>query len=443
MKFIGILLISLIIQNCSFDNKTGIWKNDQNIKDKVETGTYKNFKKLTIKEDTFKDEIALDKNFFFKLSNLVENNTWKDIFYNYNNNYENFKFNGSYQKILKSKKLTKYTLSNFILFKENKLFLSDNNGNIIIYGTNNNKIISKYNFYKKKYKRIKKNLNFLIDEDIIYVADNLGYLYSYNHKINNIKWAKNYKIPFRSNIKILKDKIMVSNQNNTLYFFDKKNGKLLKQIPTEETIIKNHFINNLSTDGRNTLFYLNSYGTLYSVNIDLMKINWFVNLNQNLDLNPSNLFFGNEIVNNDYNVIISSNDNTYVIDIKTGSIIYKINFSTTIKPVINNNYVFFVTKNNLLISLNLKSGKILYSYDINKQIAEFLKIKQKNVQFKNLILLNNQIVIFLKNSYVLVFEIDGRIKEVKKLSSKINTQPIFIDNKMLFVNKKNKLVVFD
>ena len=236
---------------------------------------------------------------------------------------------------------------------------------------------------------------------------------------------------------------MVSNQNNTLYFFDKKNGKLLKQIPTEETIIKNHFINNLSTDGRNTLFYLNSYGTLYSVNIDLMKINWFVNLNQNLDLNPSNLFFGNEIVNNDYNVIISSNDNTYVIDIKTGSIIYKINFSTTIKPVINNNYVFFVTKNNLLISLNLKSGKILYSYDINKQIAEFLKIKQKNVQFKNLILLNNQIVIFLKNSYVLVFEIDGRIKEVKKLSSKINTQPIFIDNKMLFVNKKNKLVVFD
>ena len=31
---------------------------------------------------------------------------------------------------------------------------------------------------------------------------------------------------------------MISNQNNSLFFFNKNNGEILKLIPTEETIIK-------------------------------------------------------------------------------------------------------------------------------------------------------------------------------------------------------------
>ena len=74
----------------------------------------------------------------------------------------------------------------------------------------------KYNFYKKKYKKFKKNLNFIVNNNIIYIADNIGYLYAYNYKFNNVIWAKNYKIPFRSNLKILKGKLIASNQNNKM-----------------------------------------------------------------------------------------------------------------------------------------------------------------------------------------------------------------------------------
>ena len=31
-------------------------------------------------------------------------------------------------------------------------------------------------------------------------------------------WAKNYKIPFRSNLKIYKNKLIAANQNNNLFF---------------------------------------------------------------------------------------------------------------------------------------------------------------------------------------------------------------------------------
>ena len=50
-------------------------------------------------------------------------------------------------------------------------------------------------------------------------SDNLGFIYMHII-IKKIKllWAKNYKIPFRSNIKIYKNKIIIANQNNNIFF---------------------------------------------------------------------------------------------------------------------------------------------------------------------------------------------------------------------------------
>ena len=39
-----------------------------------------------------------------------------------------------------------------------------------------------------------------------------------------------------------------------------------------------------------------------------MKIIWFINLNQSIDINPSNLFMSNEIVNESDKILITSND---------------------------------------------------------------------------------------------------------------------------------------
>ena len=54
-----------------------------------------------------------------------------------------------------------------------------------------------------------------------------------------------------------------------------------------------------------------------------MRINWFINLNQTLDLNPSNLFMGSQLIANKKNIIVSSNRFLYVLDNTNGSIIFK------------------------------------------------------------------------------------------------------------------------
>ena len=36
----------------------------------------------------------------------------------------------------------------------------------------------------------------IVDRIILYVGDNIGYIYALDYKNNKILWAQNYKIPF-------------------------------------------------------------------------------------------------------------------------------------------------------------------------------------------------------------------------------------------------------
>ena len=136
-----------------------------------------------------------------------------------------------------------------------------------------------------------------------------------------------------------------------------------------------------------------------------MKINWFLNLNQTLDLNLSNLFSGSQIINNNRLIVASTDKFTYIIENTTGKIVFKKNFRSIIKPIIISDYLFSITNNNLLVAMNLNNGQIIYSYDINQIIADYLNIKKKKVEFKSFYIVNNDLYILLKNSYFLHFNI--------------------------------------
>ena len=292
MNILKFLFLFIILQHCSFDNKSGIWQNENDIQKK--DSVFKDFKKLSTTKDFFNEKIEIKKNYLIDLSKNIVNKKWNDIYYNNSNNYENFKYENLNKLIFKSKKFSKYNINKYKLYENDNIILGDDGGNLFIFSINEKRIIRKYNFYKNKFKKIKKKINFFVTNNIIFVSDNLGYLYAINYKKDKVIWAKNYKIPFRSNLKLYQNKLIAANQNNDLFFFNKTNGDLIKKIPTEETLVKNEFINNLSIS-KNNLFFLNTYGSLYSININMMSVEWFININQSLDLNPSNLFIGKEI----------------------------------------------------------------------------------------------------------------------------------------------------
>ena len=180
---------------------------------------------------------------------------------------------------------------------------------------------------------------------------------------------------------------------------------------------------------------------MYAVRSDSMQISWFLNLNQSKNFKDKSMFKGSEIIYKNGKVLILSNKFTYVVNSKNGTIIFKKNFSSPIKPIISNNYVFILSKNSLLISFNFINGNIIYSYDINKLIADFLKTEKNEVKPKNVIIANNKLFIFLENSYFLKVGLDGAIEKISKLPDKIVSYPIFINKSLLYLNNKNKISV--
>ena len=438
MKLFYVLLFLFILLGCSFDKKTGIWKNENQLDKKSQN--FKEFK--TIKEDKnrFNEEIELKKNFSFFISKKINNTSWEDIFYNQFNNYDNFSYNEEKNLIFKGKKISKYKLNKRFLYDDGNLILADNRGNLIIFSIKKNKIISKFNFYKKKYRKIIKSLNLVIKENVIYVSDNLGFIYAIDYKNDKILWAKDNKVPFRSNLKIENNKLITTDQNNIIYFFNKNDGNVLKLIPTEETKIKNDFKNNFELNN-SSIFMLNTYGSLYSINKKGNNVEWMVNLNQSLDVNTSNLFNGHQLTSNENYIIVSSQDSTYVINSTNGEIKSKFNIISKIKPLIVNNNLFLISSNNLFICINLKNSEILYSFKVNKKIAEFLEIKEKFAVFDDIILANNKILVLLKSGYLVKFDLMGNLEEIFKLPTKINSNLVFINNSILYLDNKNKLVI--
>ena len=54
------------------------------------------------------------------------------------------------------------------------------------------------------------------------MIDNIGFVYAYEYKKNKIVWARNIKIPFRSNLKIKNNKLIAADESNNIYFLIRK-----------------------------------------------------------------------------------------------------------------------------------------------------------------------------------------------------------------------------
>ncbi len=438
MKILSILIFFLFLLNCSFDDKTGIWQNSNDIS-KKNKNELSDFKKIYTEQKLFNEIIPPENNLQVSLENIKENLTWNDEFYQGSNNLENFDYEDFNKIAFKSKRISKYKIGKKILFDGENAIFTDNKGNIFVYSIVLQKVVLKYNFYKKKFKNIKKKLHIKIEKNKVYVADNLGYLYSLDYEMKKLLWAKNFKIPFRSNVKIIKDKLIFADSDNSIYLINKFNGEKIKSLPTEEALIKNEFINSLAIN-EDTLFYLNTFGSIYSINTNNNNINWFLNINPYSEIATNNLFNSKPLVIKEDRIYISTDRKLYIFDILSGARVSEFPLSSITTPLISKRYLFLITKQDLLVCIDMSKGNIVYSIDIKDEVAKYLNTKKKPINIKTISILNNRLYIFLNNSYYIKFNSNGKLEGINKLKSKIDSDPIFVNGKIIYINNKNRLV---
>ena len=207
-KVLILFILFTLLNNCSFDSKSGIWSDAAKEKKRIlelekEQKEIIEVQKIYTSDKTFHKEVALSKNIVLPkpqnkstwiMSNENNQNYLGNIYLKGINNFFLKKKIGK-DKFFGSKKIT-----SLLVFKNNIIF-SDDKGTIF-HVNERGGIIWKKNIYKKAYKKIYKNLVLSIYKDIIFVADNIGFIYSIDLKDGKIIWIRNYETGMKSNIKV-------------------------------------------------------------------------------------------------------------------------------------------------------------------------------------------------------------------------------------------------
>ena len=117
MKYYDYLIIFFFVFGCSFDNKSGIWKNENIVKNE-NTNNEEEFVNLNeiFEINSFNKTINLDNNFKFNISAPINNIFWHDYYYNNTNNLDNFYYSKLDNEIYKSKKLSRIKIIIFRYF---------------------------------------------------------------------------------------------------------------------------------------------------------------------------------------------------------------------------------------------------------------------------------------------------------------------------------------
>ena len=194
----------------------------------------------------------------------------------------------------------------------------------------------------------------------------------------------------------------------------------------------------------NSLFFLNTSGELYSINYLKQKVNWVLNFKSRSLTEDTNLFLSQPLIIKNNNLIISTNKAVLSYDSITSRRNWIFHVQTIIKPIITSNYIYLVTKQDLLICLNNSTGKVLWSKNIYSLVQD-RKVIKKIGNLYDFKIVNNKINIYSKNGYLLSFNFkNGDLSYLDKISKNgFSSAIFFLNNHMLFINNKYKLIKYN
>ena len=439
-------LIFILLVNCSFDNKTGIWSGSKKEKRRIselekEQKQTKVVDYIYSSKSVYSKEISLTKK--ISISNPRKNLSWKMSSLNQQNFLGNIYLSGIDNIFLKKKiGKNKFPMSKIIsspLVFENNIIFSDNNGTI--FNINQNGEINwKKNIYKKIYKKVYKNLVFSIYQNNIYVADNIGFIYSIGLNNGKLVWIKNHGIPIKSNIKIYKNKIFLINQDNRILCFNTKNGSKIWDIRSVPSFIKLQNFLSSAISKQGDVIAINSSGDLLKVNANNGKIAWSLNTLESTLAHATDFFKSSEIVIIDDNIIVSSKSSLFSYNLNTGYTNWKQEVSSIGAPIIDGKNIFILTDNGYFVIIDKDTGIIISSTNILK----ILKKKKQETKITGFIMGSGKIYSVTSNGYLIVSSpVSGKVEYFKKIGDPVTSTPIINNGKLYILTKNSRIYGFD
>ena len=439
IKYLIYFLVFILLANCSFDNKTGIWDGDKEEKKLEEKEKRKeHLVKIYSSENVYSTEISATKS--ITLTEPKRNPSWEMAGLNLQNFIGHLYLSGINKKFLKKKiGKDKFIISDVMvspLITSNNIIFADDTGSIFNRNAKGEKIWVK-NIYKRKYKKIYKNLTFSLYKEKIYVADNIGFIYAMNLKNGKLVWIKNHGIPLKSNVKIFDDKIFLINQDNRLICLDVETGSQIWNVRTVGSFIKSQHLLGLAISKKGELVMFNSSGNLLKIKINNGKIYWSQYVTGSIY--DTDFFKSSDIVINDNDIIVATPSSTFNINLNNGYVNWKVDIGSKNTPIIDGNNVFLISDNGYFVNIDKLTKKIIWSTNILK----ILKKKKRNTEITGFVLGSGKIYATTLNGYLIICSAtSGKVEYFKKIGDNIIKGPIISNGSLYILTKKSRLVGF-
>jgi len=429
-KILGLLLISLLIINCSLDKKSGLWSEKSEI----------DIEKDLIITEIFEDEKAFSEEFNSNVkiklkSNLTNNNFTNNL----SNNNGRINYDGSLESISRYKFSS---IDNFdqsepeIVFDNNNVIFFDNKGSILKFDEFS-KLIWKINYYKKKEKKLKPILKLANDQKNLIIADNLAKYYAVDIKTGKLLWMKNSIAPINSQIKIHKNKFFLTDLENILRCYSIKDGKELWNVKTDTAFIKSQKKLSIIIF-EETVFFNNSIGDISAVDVNTGKLLWQMPTQDSSIYESAFQLKMSDLIVSNKSIFFSNNNNEFFsIDIDTGTLIWKQKINSVVRPTSISNLVFTVSNEGFLIIVESQTGNIVRITDIFDRIKEKKRSKIIPVGF---VVGENNIYLTTNNGRLIIVDIStGRSSSILKIDNEKISRPFILD-KNLFIIKNNAII---
>jgi len=421
------LIIFLILLNCSLNPNSKFWTKEKKILvDKSSTTVLRTSKKRSLNEFNQNFEIMLPKNLKIKINHQLNN----DGFINFNANLE---------KMSKYNFKTINSFSNFepeILLDKNQLFYFDSKGSIIKFDNNSN-VVWRQNYYSKQDKKLQPILFFGKSGDDLFIVDNIANYYVVNKNSGKLKWKKKHSSSFNSQIKIFNKKALVIDMENKLRCFSLETGELIWSVKTQKSLLRSQKKQSLILKN-DKAYFSNSIGDVTAVNVSNGKIIWQTPTQSNVGFGKTFSLKSSDIVSDNDSIFVSNNNNQFFsIDLLTGSINWKQDVSSELRPTLVGDYLVTISDDGLLVVMNKESGQILRINDLFKNI----KVKKKkNYQPTGFLVGKFYIYLSTNNGRILVVNFKkGKIEKMLKLDNNKLQRPVYF-NKSLYIAKDNSII---
>ena len=445
-KYIIFFFIIILYTGCSFDDKTGIWSGEEKERERIaELEKEQSQKQKTIKiyssKEIVLEEILPSKT--IQLSQAVKNTSWQMPGLNLKNNIGNIYLSGFKNNFLKKKigknKFPILKVRSSPLVYNNYIILCDDRGTIYKINKRGKKIWTK-NIYKKIYKKIYKNLSLSIDDNKIYVADNIGFIYVINFDTGKLVWIKNHGIPLKSNIKIFDKKIYLVNQDNRLLSLSQKDGSIIWDVRSSTSFIKTQNLLSLAIAPDGTLITLNSSGDLLKIKASSGQIYWSLKISAFNFIQDNDFFSSSKIVIDENAIIFSSQSSIFSINLSNGNLNWKLDMNLKNTPIIDKKNVYLVSDSGYFVNVDKITGKVVWSINILK----VLKRRKQKTQVTGFIIGSGKIYMTTLNGYLIVYSaVSGKNEYIKKIGDAINADPIISNGELYVLTDKSRIFGFN